>query len=387
MHDFWMLVNLKKIIIGLTMQRIGSSFLVFFTLLLLTPWSKAERLEQMALQQSSPSTALLLTIESAGDRLVAAGEQGVIIFSDDGGVSWRQSSVPVSTLITDLHFFDTQTGWAVGHDGIVLVTVDGGVHWDRQLDGVEINQLRVEAIKKEIARLEELSVKDELALEELEFSLDDAGVALEEGPSTPLLDLLFLDSKKGYALGAYGLFLETRDGGNSWAYIGHKLPNPDGFHLNKIFRTRDGVLLIIGEAGFMLGSVDLGDTWNRVDVPYDGSLFSIAEAGELYVMGLRGTLLKMLYRKSSMDGEGFTTVEWREIQLDITSTINDSVLIEGELFLVGQDGILLRQKNNGFEPFNTRGLRSYSAVTFSGSHLVLVGEGGVSRILLNEGEE
>jgi photosystem II stability/assembly factor-like uncharacterized protein len=137
----------------------------------------------------------------------------------------------------------------------------------------------------------------------------------------------------------------------------------------------------------MLGSVDLGDTWNRVDVPYDGSLFSIAEAGELYVMGLRGTLLKMLYRKSSMDGEGFTTVEWREIQLDITSTINDSVLIEGELFLVGQDGILLRQKNNGFEPFNTRGLRSYSAVTFSGSHLVLVGEGGVSRILLNEGEE
>ena len=217
------------------MQRIGSSFLVFFTLLLLTPWSKAERLEQMALQQTSPSTALLLTIESAGDRLVAAGEQGVIIFSDDGGVSWRQSSVPVSALITDLHFFDTQTGWAVGHDGIVLVTVDGGVHWDRQLDGVEINQLRVEAIKKEIARLEELSVKDELALEELEFSLDDAVVALEEGPSTPLLDLLFLDSKKGYALGAYGLFLETRDGGNSWTYIGHKLPNPDGFHLNKIF--------------------------------------------------------------------------------------------------------------------------------------------------------
>ena len=88
-----------------------------------------------------------------------------------------------------------------------------------------------------------------------------------------------------------------------------------------------------------------------------------------------------------MDDEGFPAVEWREIQLDISSTINDSVLIEGELFLVGQDGILLRQKNNGFEPFNTRGLRSYSAVTFSGSHLVLVGEGGVSRILLNEGEE
>lgn len=367
------------------MQRIGSSFLILLTLLLLTPWSKAERLEQIALQQSSPSTALLLAIEQAGDRLVAAGEQGVVIFSNDDGASWQQANVPASALITGLHFFDNQKGWAVGHDGIVLATTDGGANWARQLDGVVINQLRVGAIKEEIARFNELRVKDELALEELEFLLDDAELASEEGPSTPLLDLLFLDSQHGYALGAYGLFLETRDGGNRWAYIGHKLPNPDGFHLNKIFQTREGALIIIGEAGLMLSSADLGNTWSRIDVPYEGSLFSIAEADELYVMGLRGTLLQVLSEESPLGSDGSSDVEWRPIQLDITSTISDSALVDGQLYLVGQDGVLLRQNGKIFEPFSKRGLRSYSAVTASGSYLVLVGEGGVSRIALNEG--
>ncbi|MAY40941.1 MULTISPECIES: YCF48-related protein [unclassified Neptuniibacter] len=367
------------------MQRIGSSFLILLTLLLLTPWAKAERLEQIALQQSSPSTALLLTIEQAGDRLVAAGEQGIVIFSNDDGAIWQQANVPASVLITGLHFFDNQKGWAVGHDGIVLATTDGGANWTRQLDGVVINQLRVGAIKEEIARFNELTVKDELALEELEFLLDDAELASEEGPSTPLLDLLFLDSQHGYALGAYGLFLETRDGGNSWAYIGHKLPNPDGFHLNKIFQTREGTLIIIGEAGLMLSSVDLGNTWSRINVPYEGSLFSIAEADELYVMGLRGTLLQVLSGEYLLGSDGSPAVGWRTIQLDITSTINDSALVDGQLYLVGQDGVLLRQNGKRFEPFSKRGLRSYSAITSSGSYLVLVGEGGVSRIALNEG--
>lgn len=367
------------------MQRMRLSLLLLLSFLLLTTSVKAERIEQMALQQSSPSTVLLLAIELAGERLVAAGEQGVIVFSDDGGLSWQQASVPSSALITGLHFFDNQKGWVVGHDGIVLATTDGGANWDRKLDGVVINQLRIGAIKQEIARFNELTVKDESALEELEFLLDDAELASEEGPSTPLLDLLFLNSQHGYVLGAYGLFLETRDGGNSWAYIGHKLPNPDGFHLNKIFQTREGTLIIIGEAGLMLSSADLGGTWKRIDVPYDGSLFSIAEADELYVMGLRGTLLQVLSGESLMGSDGSPAVEWRTIQLDITSTINDSALVDGQLYLVGQDGVLLRQNGKRFEPFSKRGLRSYSAVTSSGSYLVLVGEGGVSRIALNEG--
>ena len=43
---------------------------------------------------------LLNDADRAGQRIVAAGERGHIIFSDDGGETWVQSQVPVSLTLT-----------------------------------------------------------------------------------------------------------------------------------------------------------------------------------------------------------------------------------------------------------------------------------------------
>jgi photosystem II stability/assembly factor-like uncharacterized protein len=86
--------------------------------------------------------ALMLHAARAGKRLVAVGEYGIVIVSDDSGQSWRQAgSVPTRTTLTSVYFVDERQGWAVGHGGVVLASEDGGDTWVRQAgktDGADI---------------------------------------------------------------------------------------------------------------------------------------------------------------------------------------------------------------------------------------------------------
>src|SRR5438552_4235956 len=70
-------------------------------------------------------SALMTAVALAGTRLVAVGERGTILTSEDHGASWRQQSAPVSVMLTNVQFATARTGWAVGHSGVVLVTHDG----------------------------------------------------------------------------------------------------------------------------------------------------------------------------------------------------------------------------------------------------------------------
>src|SRR5690554_871087 len=51
---------------------------------------------------------LLTDIARAGNRVVAVGEHGNIIYSDDGGSQWQQARVPVSVNLTAVTFVDPQ---------------------------------------------------------------------------------------------------------------------------------------------------------------------------------------------------------------------------------------------------------------------------------------
>ncbi|WP_295719731.1 YCF48-related protein, partial [uncultured Halovibrio sp.] len=94
-------------------------------------------LEVPALETDLAAESLLLDVEYAGERLVAVGERGHIVYSDNGGESWTQAEVPVSTTLTGVDFPEgnTEEGWAVGHSGVILHTSDGGETWNNQFDG------------------------------------------------------------------------------------------------------------------------------------------------------------------------------------------------------------------------------------------------------------
>src|SRR5213595_2772805 len=85
--------------------------------------------------------SVFTTITRAGARLVAGGERGLILYSDNQGKTWVQASVPVRVTITSLRFANATRGWATGHGGAILRTDDGGAHWVKQFDGRAITKL------------------------------------------------------------------------------------------------------------------------------------------------------------------------------------------------------------------------------------------------------
>ena len=58
-------------------------------------------LSSPAMQSPLALHAALQAITRAGDRLVAVGERGTVLLSDDDGTHWRQAQVPVSSSLAE----------------------------------------------------------------------------------------------------------------------------------------------------------------------------------------------------------------------------------------------------------------------------------------------
>lgn len=325
---------------------------------------------------------LLNDADRAGERIVAAGERGHIIFSDDQGETWVQAEVPVSATLTGVDFGTEQHGWAVGHSGVVLHSSDAGESWELQLTGIKAAELAIESRQEQI---EEMEQKIEEAPEEekadLEWALDDLFFALENlqadldvGPVNPFLDVWFENENHGFVVGAYGMFLRTVDGGETWKDWAPRIENPSGFHLNGITQITGGALVIVGEAGQIFVSVDGGDSWEKRESPYEGSLFGVIGTGqvnEVLAFGLRGNMFLSTDLGRS----------WKVVPNEAGATLNDGVVSDdGRITLVGNGGTVLMSTNGGesFRPYSRDDREGVmDVVPLSGTNLLLVGEGGV----------
>ncbi|HLP07569.1 MAG TPA: YCF48-related protein [Opitutaceae bacterium] len=273
--------------------------------------------------------SLLLDLAAAGSRVVAVGERGHVLLSDDQGQTWRQVPTPTRATLTAVAFADALHGWAVGHLGTILRTVDSGETWQRLTAGLDRESV--------------------------------------------LLDVRFLDANDGFAVGAYGLFLRTRDGGATWK---RSDPQPDQYHFNSIARTSDGAFFLAGEAGTLLRSRDGGLNWEPVPPPYEGSLFGLVSLadGQLLVHGLRGHVFR-----SNNGGAG-----WQPVATPVPTLLMHGLrLRNGLVILAGQSGNFLVSRDQGqsFELWRPGGSLGVAALLEAADGaLIAVGEKGVRRL-------
>jgi len=262
----------------------------------------------------------MIDVVHAGKRLVAVGDRGHILYSDDQGTTWTQAKVPTRQLLTAVYFVDDQHGWAVGHDAQVLASTDGGATWSQQYQD----------LKRE----------------------------------APLLDVWFKDASHGLAVGAYGALIETTDGGKTWNDVSDRLDNEDQFHLNAIASIKDAGLFIVGEQGSMFRSSDDGQTWEKLEGPYEGSLFGVistAQPQTLLAYGLRGNL----YRSTDF-GSTWEQVELNAARGALEFGLSGATLLDdGSLVVVGNGGSVVVSHDDGqtFSVFNRPDRISLSAVT------------------------
>ncbi|QUM85368.1 MULTISPECIES: YCF48-related protein [unclassified Moritella] len=332
--------------------------------------------------------SVFLEIDNYAKRQILVGEYGRILVREDSNSAWLQANVPVQTTITAVDFIDEKVAWAVGHQGVILKTTDGGHNWNKVFDGLQLTNLLKSSLETQVVLLTaaferaEVAGIDEDMLDEIEMQLDDASYKLEDltansGIEISFFDVLFSSADYGLVIGAYGAMLETKDGGNSWEYIGFKVPNPEGFHLNALTTDAEKNIYVIGEAGFGIATSDQGQTWRSLDIDYSGSLFGIEVQGNtLYSYGLRGNMF-------TSKNQGDT---WQRLDTGVTNHIFSADWLNSkELLLVGAGGLKLVYDGHVFNDISKSNQRiDITSVKVIDGNVVTTGLRGWQSSLKNE---
>ena len=228
---------------------------------------------------------VLLAVAKAGDRIVAAGDRGIVLLSNDGGQTWKPTKSGTDVLLTGLAFTSPTEGWAVGQDATILHTSDAGTTWTSQ--------------------------------------------HAAPGGDQALFSLAALAPHHLIATGAYALALETTDG-TAWTEV--KLPNLDeDYHLNCVTPRGDD-LVVTGEAGHAF--LRHAGTWKPIPVGYEGSQFGCVTTkdGTVLSFGLRGSLFSLPAGANS----------WKRIDTgEQRSIFGGTLLSDGSVALVGSNGLAM----------------------------------------------
>ena len=296
-------------------------------------------LERPARMSALAASRSITALAHAGRRLVAAGQRGHVLLSDDDGRTWRQAAVPVSSDLTALSFPSAAAGYAVGHDGVVLGTTDGGATWRKLLDGRAVNALVLAAMQRQAASG---------GGDEARKLLDEARRNVELGPDKPFLDVWFADEREGFVVGAYNLILHTADGGRTWDSWFDATDNPKLLNLYAI-RPHQGALFVVGEGGLLLVRDKGAQRFRALESDYKGSFFGLlslvptVDANSplqdgVLAFGMRGHALL-----SHDDG-----AHWRPLDPGLTASITaGEATADGRVVLVDQSGSIAVSRDGG----------------------------------------
>ncbi|MGD9329593.1 MAG: YCF48-related protein, partial [Cyclobacteriaceae bacterium] len=69
----------------------------------------------------------------------SGGENGQLLYSEDGGQNWIESSTDFIFSISDIYFIDENEGYAVGENGKIIKSTDGGINWELNHEIPEID--------------------------------------------------------------------------------------------------------------------------------------------------------------------------------------------------------------------------------------------------------
>ncbi|NNJ65408.1 MAG: hypothetical protein HKP16_07570 [Xanthomonadales bacterium] len=297
------------------------------TILLALPWFTAAWADghldvEYAEQQPLATESMLLDVTRVGQRIVAVGERGHVVLSDDG-LDWEQAEhVPTRSTLTTVISHGSRL-WAAGHDAVILTSGDGGGTWSL-----------------------------------LNFEPDR---------QQAVMDLHFTSETDGVAIGSYGLYLVTRDGGKTWE-DGSVDPEND-YHLNSMVRFPDGRRMIAGEAGYSYRSPDDGETWEPLDLPYLGSMWgAVVFSGDCVIFfGLRG---------HAMESCDFGDT-WFEMETGTQASLSGAVDHEGMLVFAGNSGTVLTRSGGPISVHtHSSGVDFAAVLPLSGGRFLLVGEDG-----------
>jgi len=270
-----------------------------------------------------------------------AGDGGLILHTEDGGVTWAQQSIPTADSINDLYFRDKENGFLLAGSRI-FSTHDSGATWiesrhflstDFGGGTLELYSVRF-ATKKKGWVVGSISRRDTV-IDSLVLFTNDGGASWQRQivpTRRELIHLDFANDKRGWIVGDSGVVLHTRDGGAEW--VAQRTDTKAAlYHVN--FRN-DEVGWAVGAGGTIIRTVDGGDSWITVHEPglLRATLLSVrfVNDDEGWIVGRSGVILR------SDDG-GRT---WIRQESQTTQNLFALFIDKKRCWAVGTGGLILR---------------------------------------------
>lgn len=322
---------------------------------------------QNAIHSDRSARSQLLAVASNGKRLLAVGERGFIVYSDDDGISWKQANkVPVSVTLTSVSFIDKARAIASGHMGVVLASNDSGATWNKELDGVQlIERMKIWASASDLPDAASSKIKISNSIYQM-FSSD--------GPDKPFFATEQISGSEYVAVGAFGLAIKYSSISKIWSPLFNETAAADSKHIYGWVQLETNSV-VVGEQGLVLVGKNL-EKFEKVEVPLKGTLFGIAKINDTsaFAYGLNGGIIK------SFDSGQI----WKKIPIDTDSAITSgSVLLDGRLAVgTGAGDLYISDKlHSGFVKVHTAKMPINGLVQTPSGAIVLVGPRGIERVI------
>ncbi|MCA1593179.1 MAG: hypothetical protein LC754_11115 [Acidobacteria bacterium] len=268
-----------------------------------------------------------------------AGDDGLVLSTEDGGRIWAQQATGTRESINDIYFRDKEDGYLLAGNQI-FSTKDGGRTWRASVrfpasafGGAEPELYSVRFTSKKKGWVVGSVSRGETVLDSLVLRTTDGGVSWQRQFVPPRGELIHLDfdgDKRGWIVGGAGVILHTKDGGETWQAQFSKTPAT----LYHVDFEDDEQGWAVGERGTILRTVNGGDNWKPVSTPVRSTLLSVKFVNDTqgWAVGRGGAILR------TEDG-GLT---WVQQESSTKQNLYALFLDKKAGWAVGGDGLVLK---------------------------------------------
>ena len=228
-------------------------------------------------------------IESLNSSLIAVGDKGSVLISNDAGVTWSHHEISPRDL-NSISVINSETMWAAGSNGALYKTTSSGDQWinTKWSKNLTVNINKIDFVNNNTGWIfgdggfimKTTTAGEEWARQRSRLPED-----------TRILDAYMLNVNTGYLVGDYGVILKTSDGGTTWYKPGNLELDQ---RLNSIFMFNENTGWVCGENGTLLKTIDGGVNWTLSSLPYNSENYNVdfynqlngiisSENGKIYI--------------------------------------------------------------------------------------------------------